>query len=91
MRKLMRDLGIDLDAVLINCDNQEAIKLLNNPIASQRSKHIDVLYHFARERAMRKEVRFTYVPTNENVADIMTKPLVISKFNYCRDNLGVSA
>jgi hypothetical protein len=53
-RKLGGDLGLDLGTVQIYCDNQGAIRLLKHPIASQRSKHIDVIHHFARERVARK-------------------------------------
>jgi hypothetical protein len=48
-RKLAGDIGLEIGGVQILCDNQGPIKLLKHPIASQRSKHIDVLHHFARE------------------------------------------
>ena len=50
VRTLMRDLALDTGTVEIMADNQSAIKLLKNPIVSMRSKHIDVIYHFAREK-----------------------------------------
>ena len=56
-RKLGGDLGLGLGTVPINCDNQGAIQLLKHPVAALRSKHIDVLDHFARERVARKEVQ----------------------------------
>jgi len=59
-RKLGVDLGFDLGHVQIYCDNQGAIQLLKHPIASQRSKHIDVIHHFARERVARREVNFVF-------------------------------
>ncbi|GAQ85528.1 hypothetical protein KFL_002390190 [Klebsormidium nitens] len=70
--KLGGDLELDLGTVLIYCDNQGAIWLLKHPIASQRSKHIDVIHHFARERVARKEVAFAYCGTEDMKADIMT-------------------
>jgi hypothetical protein len=75
MRKLLNSLDVRPGVVDINCDNQSAIKLLKNPIFSARSKHIDVLHHFARERVLRKEVAFHYISTKEMLADILTKPL----------------
>jgi hypothetical protein len=90
LRKLMSDFGTKIGTLKIYGDNQGAIKLLKHPIASVRSKHIDVIYHFARERVARKEVEFEYIPTDRMVADAMTKPLPESKFVFCRNGTGVS-
>jgi hypothetical protein len=89
LRKLLLDLGINAGTLKINCDNQGAIKLLKHPIASVRSKHIDVIHHFARERVARKEVVFDYIDTERMIADCMTKALPEGKFNVCRDGMGV--
>jgi hypothetical protein len=91
LRKLMTDFNKPPDTLLINSDNQAAITLLKNPIASARSKHIDVIYHFARERVMRKEVAFVYCNTADNIADVFTKALPDSKFAVCRDGMGMTA
>ena len=57
----------------IMCDNQGAISLTKESSKQhQRTKHIDVRYHFLRNQ---EQVTFDYVPTNDNVADILTKPL----------------
>jgi hypothetical protein len=89
LRVLLAELGVSVQPLRVHCDNQGAIKLLKHPIASQRSKHIDVLYHFARERVMAGEVEFVYVSTADMVADIFTKPLSKSKFELCKIALGV--
>ena len=86
---LLAELGMSVKPMLVQCDNQGALKLLKHPIASQRSKHIDVLYHFAREKVMLGEVEFVYCATEDMVADIFTKPLNKSKFEMCRAKLGV--
>jgi hypothetical protein len=59
-RKLGADMRLNLGHVQIYCDNQGAIQLLKHPIVSQRSKHINVIHHFARERVARKEVNFVF-------------------------------
>jgi len=89
LRKLMGDFGIPIKTVKIYGDNQGAIKLLKHPIASARSKHIDVIYHFARERVARGEVTFEYISTERMVADGMTKALPENKFVFCREGMGV--
>ena len=76
--------------MIIMADNQSAIKLLRNPISSVRSKHIDVIHHFARERVLRKEVSFKYIATDKMLADIFTKPLPGSKHLFCCKGMGVS-
>jgi hypothetical protein len=76
-------------AIDINCDNQSAIKLLKNPIFSVRSKHIDVVHHFARERVQTKEVAFHYVSTSEMAADMMTKVLPVSNHEACCNMIGM--
>ena len=76
LRKLLTDLGKPLKPIVIQSDNQAAISLLKNPITSMRSNHLDVSHHFARERVVRGEVVFSYVNTTDNVADMLTKPLL---------------
>jgi hypothetical protein len=60
-----------------------------HPIASMRSKHIDVQHHFVRERAAMGEVVFAYCTTAEMVADCMTKPLAVGKLLKCLGGMGV--
>ncbi|PSC68653.1 retrotransposon Ty1-copia subclass [Micractinium conductrix] len=89
LRKLFQDLSLDLHTVAICADSQTAIKLLKNPIVSNRSKHIDVVHHFARERVARNEVTFEYISTESMVADALTKPVPATKFNFCRAGMGL--
>ncbi|KAG1658218.1 hypothetical protein FOA52_009557 [Chlamydomonas sp. UWO 241] len=88
-RKILPELGLSCNMVNINCDNQGALKLISNPIASQRSKHIDVIHHFVRDRVSRREICFHYVASEHNAADILTKPLKLVKFVYCRNLMGI--
>ena len=52
-------------------------------MATQRAKHIDVVYHFARERVARKAVEFSYLPTTEMAADMFTKAVPKAKLLTC--------
>ena len=90
LRKLMNDLRQTVSTVTIWADNQGAVKLLKNPITSLRSKHIDVIYHFMRERVARKEVAFEYVKTERMLTDYLTKPVPEGKHAFCRSGMGVS-
>ena len=89
LRKLAKDLGLNAGAVTIGSDNQGAIKLLRNPVTSMRSKHIDVVHHFTRERVSRGEINYHYVNTNDMIADALTKPLPPTKFIACRNGMGM--
>lgn len=91
LRKLLTDMDVNVSTVNIMSDNQSAIKLLRNPISSLRSKHIDVIHHFARERVMRKEVSFNYVKSDDQLADSLTKPLAASKHKVCCDGMGIGS
>ena len=89
LRKLAKDLGLNAGAITIGSDNQGAIKLLRNPVTSMRSKHIDVVHHFTRERVSRGEINYHYVNTNDMIADALTKPLPPTKFIACRNGMGM--
>ena len=91
LRSLLADLCLPvMGSVLIHGDNQAAIKLLKNPVASQRSKHIDIAYHFSRERDEAGEVQFEYISTDRNAADAMTKALPAPKFLFCLKAIGMT-
>ena len=83
LRKLIMEFELQFGTMRIYSDNQGAIKLLKHPVASVKSKHIDVIHHFARERVARKEVQFEYISTDLMIADCMTKALAASKFVFC--------
>lgn len=89
LRTLLSDLGLQSETISIADDSQGAIKLLKHPIASQRSKHIDVLHHFVRERVALRQVSFSYVPTEAMLADVLTKPLPPALFSKHAASLGI--
>lgn len=89
-RKLLPQLGVEVvGGISIKGDNQSTLAVLSNPISSERTKHIDVLHHFARERAELGEVSFSYISTKEMVADGFTKALGVAQFKWFREALSV--
>ena len=61
--------------MLINADNQGAIKLAKNPAFHKRSKHIDIKYHFIRSEAQQGAISLRYIASEDNLADIFTEPV----------------
>ena len=90
LRKLLTDLRLSVDTIVIRMDNQGALQLLKNPITSMKSKHIGVVYQFARERVERKELAFECIKTELNVVDVLTKALPKEKHAFCSEGMGVS-
>ena len=74
---------------VIYCDNQSCIKMSENPVDHDRSKHIDTRYHYIRDMVQKGAVQLQYLSTDEQIADILTKPLTRVKFEYFRAKLGV--
>ena len=73
--------------ITINCDNQGAIALVKNCIVHNRSKHIDIKYHFIRDKFVNGFIDMVYVPSESNVADLMTKPPTKHKLEVFRTML----
>jgi hypothetical protein len=65
----------ELDPTIIYCDNQNCIKFSENTMFHDRSKHIEMIYHFICDMDHNGGVKLQYIPTDQQVADIMTKPL----------------
>lgn len=70
-------------------DNQGAIKLAGNPVYHARSKHIDVRYHFVRESLTNGLISVNYVPTDQMLADILTKKLNKNKHLHLTELLNL--
>jgi hypothetical protein len=88
LRHLLPELHFDLTGPSeIQGDNQACLALIKDPICNSKSKHIDILHHFVREKVQEKILSFKFVPSAENVADIFTKPLEWSLFKTHRDKL----
>jgi hypothetical protein len=86
LRSVLNELGLkQVGATTIHEDNQGCIKLSNNPVKHGRTKHIDIQFHYQRERVAEGSVVLTYISTDKNIADIATKPLGRIVFTRLRD------
>ncbi|GKF41219.1 hypothetical protein Tco_0124561, partial [Tanacetum coccineum] len=72
LRGLLEELGVELNTVAVNCDNQGAIHLSRNHVFHEKTKHINVRYHFNREVLEAKTVKVLKVGTKHNAADALT-------------------
>ena len=85
----MGDLGFSGDIPSLHCDSQSAIMLAKNPVFHQKTKHIDVKYHFIREVLDDKLLELVKIHTDDNPADLFTKSLPTEWFAHCRALMGV--
>ena len=74
MKKLLHDYGIPQDTMCDFCDNTSAINLSKNPVQHSKSKYIEMHYHFIRDLLEEKVVCLEFIHTDNQKADIFTKP-----------------
>jgi hypothetical protein len=90
LRKLLEDLfGHEIDSSIIHCDNQSCVKLSENLMFHDKSKHIEIKYHYIGDMVERKIVHVQYLSTHDQVVDVFIKPLAKMKFEYFRERLGL--
>ena len=82
------DVGQDSPTTIFT-DSQSALAVARNPIFHARTKHIEVHYHYVKERLSAGEINLDYVPTQDNLADLFTKALSREKFEAFRKALGL--
>jgi hypothetical protein len=90
LRRMLIELGetsVDT-AVDLNEDNQACIKLAHNPCSAQRTKSMDVKYHFLRQAVQEGKINLKYVDTKKQLADIFTKQLPVTQFGKLRTAIG---
>ena len=91
LRRLLENIGVKQKESTVMCeDNQAAIQLSRNPKFHNRTKHIDVAFHFVREKVQDKSIHVVYCRTDEMLADILTKGLPRQTFEKLRKQLCVT-
>jgi hypothetical protein len=89
---LLHELGVYLSSPpILFCDNIGATNLSSNLVLHARTKHIEIDYHFVRERVALQTLTVKFLSSKDQLADILTKPLVSSRFTSLCSNLTVCA
>ncbi len=89
LRRFIEGLGEKLNTPILNMDNQGAIALGKNPVHHNRTKHIDIKYHFIREKVLNGEIDLRYCPTQDMIADTLTKALAKPSFKKFSQMMGL--
>src|SRR6266478_6153792 len=90
IQALMGELGFGFKRPTpINGDNQGSIFFAHNPVTEKRSKHIDIRYHYVREKIEENVVAISFIEGVKNPADMFTKNLGHIKFSSCLKELGL--
>jgi hypothetical protein len=89
MKATLKDFGIKFNQVLLLCGDESAVKFTNNPVQHQRTKYIDARHHFIRDHQYKGDICIENVGTEDQLADIFTKPLDEKKFCKLRNELNI--
>jgi hypothetical protein len=88
MKQTLLDYGVVLEKVPLLCDNESAVKIANNPVQHSRTKHIDIRHHFLRDHVAKGDI-ILGVSSEDQLADIFTKPLDKTHFCMLRTELNI--
>jgi hypothetical protein len=80
---------VKFDCIPLLCDNESAVTIATNPVQHKRTKHIDIRHHFLRDHVSKGDILMESVRTNDQLADIFTKPLDETRFCKLRSELNV--
>jgi hypothetical protein len=89
MKATLSDFRIKFKQVPLLCDNESAVKLTNNAVQHSRTKHIDVRHHFIRDHQQKGDIYIESVGTDDQLADIFTKPFDEKRFCKLRNKLNI--
>ena len=87
---LLKELGVSHpQPVTLHCDSQSAIHIARNPVFHERTKHIEVDCHFTRDKVMEGLLQLSYLPTQSQIADVLTKILPCNQHWFLLNKLGM--
>jgi hypothetical protein len=92
IRNLLSELHLEpQDPIPLFSDSKSAIQITNNPVFHEWNKHVALKYHFSRHLQADGRMKLQFIPTERQVADVLTKPLYGPKLSWSRDSLGLVA
>ena len=89
MKQTLKDYGIDVKNVPLFFDNESAIKIAHNPVQHSKTKHIQIHHHFLRDHLLKGDISIDHANTEDQLADIFTKPLDEKRFSKLRCELNI--
>jgi hypothetical protein len=89
MKQTLLDYVVVLEKVPFFCDNESVVKLANNPVQHSRTKHINIHHHFLRDHVAKGDIILEGVRSEDQLADIFTKPLDKTRFCMLRNELNI--
>ena len=89
LTQLQGELGVGNSSVFLYGDNESSLKLAENPVFHQRSKHILLKYHSLRDRVASSIIELCKVDTGLNAADMMTKNVGVGVLRVCKQLAGM--
>lgn len=90
IESLLKEINLQpASSPILWCDNLSASVLASNPVYHARTKHIELDIHFVRDKVLEGKLKIQYIPSSDQTADLMTKPLSQTRFLLLKDKLGV--
>jgi hypothetical protein len=90
LKKFLTELGFELESEMkLFCDNKASINIAHNSVQHDRMKHVEVDRHFVKEKLETKIISMSFVQSKEQLANILTKPVVSKIFSETVDKLGM--
>ncbi|WCJ39716.1 Copia protein [Euphorbia peplus] len=90
IKQQIADYDVIPGTITIFCDNKSAIDLSKIPIQHSKMKHVQIRHHFLRDHVLKKDIILTHVSSEDNLADMFTKPLACTPFNSLREGIGMT-
>lgn len=89
MKQMLEDYGVSQGTMSIFRDNTCAINISKNPVQHSRTKHIDIRHHFIRDLVEKEVISLDFVSSENQLANLFTKPLDALRFEFLRKAIGI--